>query len=438
LLRDAAAAARERGLPLQIHAAQSVVEFHEIMRRHGKTPIEFLRAAEVLGPNAILGHAIFLDHHSWLHWPTRKDLARLAETGTTVAHCPTVFSRRGITLEDVGAYRRAGVNLGIGTDGSSCADNQNMYEALRLASFVSKVQGPEWQRWLTTREAALAATEGSARALGFGDRIGRIAPGWKADLVLLDLDHPNWMPLNDPVNQLVHCEDGTAVDSVMIGGRLVVEGRKPVGVDLGKLRERAEAARERLTAANADNHRLYQALEPVRTALLRKMRAQIDTPGMGPEALRSLLAQMNPSELGFQTGDAVLDRFQLKLLTEGSGTQIFSTTFAQWTAREALRRAQPCTLLVRFAPRQRQKPMNELLTDKQQQAESDPAGSLLDADFGAYYNWMNQQRLSGAEQSSFLVWFENHSIAVAIGPLMPRGTESTQSVDLKTLLSWMV
>ena len=113
------------------------------------------------------------------------------------------------------------------------------------------------------REAALAATEGSARALGFGDRIGRIAPGWKADLVFLDLEHPNWMPLNDPVNQLVHCEDGAAVDSVMIGGRLVVENRRLRTVDLARLRERAEAARERLDAANADNRRLYEALEPI-------------------------------------------------------------------------------------------------------------------------------------------------------------------------------
>ena len=134
---------------------------------------------------------------------------------------------------------------------------------MRLASFVSKVQGPDWRRWLTTREAALAATEGGARALGFGDRIGRIAPGWKADIVMLDLDHPNWLPLNDPVNQLVHCEDGTAVDSVMIGGRMVVENRRPVGVDLARLRERAQASRDRLAAANADNRRLYEALAPV-------------------------------------------------------------------------------------------------------------------------------------------------------------------------------
>jgi guanine deaminase len=80
---------------------------------------------------------------------------------------------------------------------------------------------------------------------------------------MLDLDHPNWLPFNDPVNQLVHCEDGTAVASVMISGRLVVDNRRVVGVDLDRLRQRAEAARERLAAANADNRRLYEALEPV-------------------------------------------------------------------------------------------------------------------------------------------------------------------------------
>src|SRR5258708_23160522 len=107
-----------------------------------------------------------------------------------------------------------------------------MYEAMRLGSFVSKVQGPDTGRWLSTREAALAATEGSARTLGLGDRIGRIAPGYKADLVLLHLDHPNWMPFNDPVNQLVHCEDGTAVDSVIVRRRPGVDHRPILPVHL--------------------------------------------------------------------------------------------------------------------------------------------------------------------------------------------------------------
>lgn len=179
----------------------------------------------------------------------------------------------------------------------------------------------------------------------------------------------------------------------------------------------------------------YHALEPTRAAILHKIRTEKDKPGMGPEALRTLLAKMKPEDLGLAKNDAVLDRFQLKLLTEGSGTQVFSTTFAQWAAREALRRAQPCTLLVRFAPRQR--PMNDLLAASQDQAGLDPAGSLIDGDFGAYYNWLNQQRLPGAENSSFLVWFEDHGEAVAIGPGMPQGTASTSAADLKDLLAWM-
>jgi hypothetical protein len=79
--------------------------------------------------------------------------------------------------------------------------------------------------------------------------------------------------------------------------------------------------------------------------------------------------------------------------------------------------------------------MNELISEKQAQAELDPQGSLIDADMGAYYNWINQQRLPGADQSSFLAWFENQREAVAIGPAMPRGTESTSPTDLREVLS---
>ncbi|HEV8030886.1 MAG TPA: amidohydrolase family protein [Stellaceae bacterium] len=249
-----AAIARDFDVGLQSHVAESKVQAVVGMRLYGKTLTAHLDELGVLGPHFTVAHGVWLDP---------DDMARLGDHGASVAHNPGSNMRIGSGLADTRTMLERRVNLGIGTDGATCADNQNMYEAMRLASFVSKVQGPEWQRWLTTREAALAATAGSARALGFGDRIGRIAPGWKADLVMLDLDHPNWLPLNDPVNQLVHAEDGTAVDSVMIGGRLVVQNRKPVGVDLAALRERAEAARERLYAANVDNRALYAALEPV-------------------------------------------------------------------------------------------------------------------------------------------------------------------------------
>jgi hypothetical protein len=186
----------------------------------------------------------------------------------------------------------------------------------------------------------------------------------------------------------------------------------------------------------------YKALESSRVALLRKMQEEIDRPGMGPEALRTIMAQIRPSELGLDKisgslHDDILQRFELSVLTEGSGTQIFSTVFAQWAAREALRRAQPLTILVRFAPRQRQRPMNELISASAVlPTELDVAGSLVDGDFAAYYNWLNQQRLSGADRSCFLVWFEGHNEALAIGPSTPRGTESSSVVDLQQLLAW--
>src|SRR5262249_25288278 len=157
--------------------------------------------------------------------------------------------RLGNGLADVRAMLERKVNVGIGTDGANCSDNLNMYESMRLASMVSKCQGPDTDRWLSTGEVFSAATEGSARALGFGDRIGRLAKGYKADTVLLDLASVNWMPLNNAVNQLVHTEDGTAVHSVMVGGRMVVENRRPVGIDMHALARKVENARARLEEA---------------------------------------------------------------------------------------------------------------------------------------------------------------------------------------------
>jgi hypothetical protein len=181
----------------------------------------------------------------------------------------------------------------------------------------------------------------------------------------------------------------------------------------------------------------YHALQPVRAALLKKMQTEIQSGGMGPETLRTILARLRPEDLHMIGGDPVLNRFQVSLLTEGSGTQVFSTTFAQWAAREGLRRAEPLTLLVRFAPRQRQRPMNELLSETRANTELDPPGSLIDADMGAYYHWLNQQRLPGAEQSSFLVWFEDHNEALAISPALPRGTQSSVSAGIRDLLGWI-
>lgn len=179
----------------------------------------------------------------------------------------------------------------------------------------------------------------------------------------------------------------------------------------------------------------YEALKPIRVALQEKMRRVYESPAFGAEALRSMLAKMTPADLGVRSADGVMERFEVSLFTEGSGTQIYSTTFVQWAAREALRRAQPLTVLVRFAPRERERPMNELLSEAGRTSELDPAGSLVDADMGAYYTWLNQQRLTGADRSSFVAWFEGHSEAIVVGPGLKAGSVEERQVDLKDLLS---
>ena len=178
----------------------------------------------------------------------------------------------------------------------------------------------------------------------------------------------------------------------------------------------------------------YEALAGPRAALQERMQKTYEAAVFDPEAFRTMLAQIKPEEAGLGAGgDAVLNRFQLSLLTEGSGTQVFSTTFVQWAAREALRRAQPLTLVARFAPRQRERQMNELLAERQRTPEMDPQGSLVDADMGAYYTWLNQQRLSGEDKSAFLAWFEDHGEAVAVGPGIEPGKRSDAPIGLADL-----
>jgi hypothetical protein len=180
----------------------------------------------------------------------------------------------------------------------------------------------------------------------------------------------------------------------------------------------------------------YGELSPMRTGLQRLMQKYYEASVFDPEAFRTKLAQTRPEELGMDVnGDGVLKRFQLSLLTEGSGTQVFATTFVQWAARETLRRAQPLTLFARFTPRQRENPMNELLSEAQRRPELDPQGSLVDADMGAYYTWLNQQRLSGASQATFLAWFEDHEEAVAIGGGFDADKRSDAPIDLKDIVA---
>jgi cytosine/adenosine deaminase-related metal-dependent hydrolase len=239
LIRDSFAEATRRKLPFQIHAAQSVVEFHEITRRHGKTPVEWLASLDVLSPRSIIGHGIFLDSHTSSHWPATDDLGTLAATGTTVAHCPVVFHRRGIALQSFGRYVAAGVNIGLGTD----TYPHNMLEEMRAVSITARLMAEDVFDHRTA-EVFNAATLGGAKALGRSD-IGRLAPGAKADIVLVDVTHRAMRPVRDPLRSLVYQAAERAVSTVIIDGRTVVEQGRVLTMDHEKAAADLETAQRR-------------------------------------------------------------------------------------------------------------------------------------------------------------------------------------------------
>ncbi len=216
LLQAAYKEAEKRDLPFQTHAAQTMVEFKEILRRYGISPVQWLDSLGVLSDRTILGHCIYLDGHSWSPLRTSDDLPLLAERGVTVAHCPTVFGRTGMTLESAGGYIRGGVQLGIGTDSFPF----NMLEELRHAAVYSRITAGDVFD-VSTGDLFHAATVGGAEALRRKD-IGRVETGAKADLVVVDTSHPLMQPLHDPLRSLIYVAADRAVRDVFVDGRQVV------------------------------------------------------------------------------------------------------------------------------------------------------------------------------------------------------------------------
>lgn len=230
-------------------------------RRHGTTPIQWLDQLGVLGERTIIGHGIFLDHHPWTRWPKTGDLERLAATGTSVAHCPTVFARRGISLRDFGSYRQAGVNMGIGTD----VYPHNMIDEMRLAAYVARVVAENpWGTYAA--DIFDAATIGGARALGRAD-LGRLAVGAKADLVLVDVTHPMMRPARDPLRSLVYSAGERAIRNVFVDGVELVANGDVKTIDYPAAAAELEAAQRR---ALADIPRLdWRDVAPTRLRRLR-------------------------------------------------------------------------------------------------------------------------------------------------------------------------
>jgi len=188
-----------------------------MVERHGISPIQFLDRLGVLGRGSILGHAMLIDDNSWVGWHSKTDLELLGESRTGVAHCPTPFMRYGTTMEDFSRYVDAGVVMGIGTD----TIPHNYIEDMRYAAIMARVASHDGRKG-QTGEIFHAGTAGGAAAL-MRDDIGRLAVGAKADIVVLDCNHPVMLPTRDPLASLIHSAAERAVKDVYIDGNQVVK-----------------------------------------------------------------------------------------------------------------------------------------------------------------------------------------------------------------------
>ena len=265
LLRDSFDAAKERKIPFTVHAAQAMNEFLEMVRRHGKTPIQFAADLGLLGPTTIVGHGIFIDEHSWTNWHSRRDIGLLAEAKATVAHCPSPFARYGVTLESFGKYVAAGINVGLGTDVAP----HNLIEEMRLAAVLSRVSARDIRAGSTTA-VFNAATIGGAYALGRTD-LGRLASGAKADVVLVDLAHPLMMPVRDPLRSLVFSAAERAVREVYIDGAQVVSEGRALTIDPMPALERLALAQRRMEAAVPQRDPRRRTSEEITPLVFRKL-----------------------------------------------------------------------------------------------------------------------------------------------------------------------
>ena len=241
LLRATRKAAEELRLPIVTHAAYNIIEFYEIVREHRMTPVELMEQVGLLGPDLTVGHGNLVADNGLMSYAGGHDVELMGRYGVTVSHCPVNIARRGRSLDSWAKYRAAGINLALGSD----TYPRDLIMQMRVASYFGKVMSHDLSA-ASAAEVFDAATLGGARALGRTE-LGRLAPGAKADIVIIDLetrDSLRFGPVRDPIKALVECGIGDDVVTVIVDGVVRMRDRVIPGVDLAAVRRAAQDAGE--------------------------------------------------------------------------------------------------------------------------------------------------------------------------------------------------
>ncbi|MBM3736097.1 MAG: amidohydrolase [Acidobacteria bacterium] len=240
VLKQARALANKYGVPLLIHLSETKRENVEAEAKHRMSPTRLLDSLGILNGRTLGAHGVWLDD---------ADLDILRKRGTGIAHCPSSNMKLASGAAPVVKQLRAGLNVGLGTDGPAGSNNDfSLFEEMDLAAKLQKVSLLDPQA-LPAKDALAMATIYGARALGMGDRIGSLEKGKLADLIVVRTDQPHALPMYDPYSQMVYALKGSDVRDVMINGRLVVSSGMPLTLQPGPILAKAKEYHQKILAS---------------------------------------------------------------------------------------------------------------------------------------------------------------------------------------------
>ena len=222
--REVAAEAKRLGLPINTHISEGLVEIDTIRDKYGCTSVELMDRAGLLTDTTFAAHCVQV---------TDSDIAILAQRGVTVATNPVSNLKLANGVAPIPKMLKAGVKVALGTDGASSNNTLNMFRELTMLSIIHKGINHDCLA-VTAEEGLLIATKGGAPATGRSN-LGEIKPGYIADLVIIDLDTPSMQPVNNPISALAYSTNGSEVETVMVGGRILLENREFLTIDSEKV-----------------------------------------------------------------------------------------------------------------------------------------------------------------------------------------------------------
>ncbi len=252
------AAADELGCPVRLHCCQGALEVQEVHRRWGRSSLEVLYDLGFLSPRTLLPHGQFLGGIDPTPEKVERELGWLAESGSTIVHCPLVSARHGGILDSFGSYRDHGVGIGLGTD----TFPPDMIVNMHLGVMTARVAEDNMR--VGPAEYYHAATIGGANAIGRRD-LGRLMPGALADITIFDLSGFHLGQFIDPVQTMILNGTGRDFSTVIVNGRTVVKNRVIPGIDFAEYHERAQHQYEKLIDSYPERSHLHPPVEEIFT-----------------------------------------------------------------------------------------------------------------------------------------------------------------------------